>query len=264
MDIYLLKAFLKFHSRRAKFSRKQLEELFETISDRKFCVLPLNHFRKIKDSTRVLIGLRFDVDFDPYKALKLSQVASLYGICGTFFFLATAWYAGRIKRNGLHRNNLDWLYKEVYELGNEIAIHNDLLTVQIKYKLDPFEFNRKELDYYHSLGIPIHGTSAHGSSIAKVTCSNYEIFSDFATVKMVNYKGNIYTIGRNILRDYGFEYEAYHLDDDTYYSDANGCWNLPGGFDELISRLKTAQRGQRIQILIHPEYYPDVNNLQIC
>lgn len=260
MNLYLLKAFLKFHRRRAKFTRKQLEELFATISDNKFCTLPLNNFRKIKDSTRVLIGLRFDVDIDCFKSLKLAQIASLYGIYGTFCFLSTAWYAGKIKKDRLHRNNLDWLYRAVYELGNEIGIHNDLLTVQIKHKLNPLEYNYQELEYFAGLNIPIYGTASHGSKLAKeLGISNFDIFYDFAKTKLTYpYNGIEYPIGRNTLKEFGYQYESYHLDHTMYISDANGKFRIDGkivSFDQVICKLKTAEKGTRIQLLIHPEHY---------
>ena len=246
---------LEIWKHKTKFSIDQLRELFTLLSGEKYIVLPLNEFRQLHDNNRVVIGLRSDIDIDPFKALALAKLESEYNIRSTFCILSTARYAGRITRKGLKRNNLDSVYRQIYELGHEIAIHNDLLTVMIKYGLDPAVFNQKELNYFRRLKIPIYGTSAHGSEIAKVTRQNYEIFSDFATEKMVNFKGNLYKIGRYSLQEFGYQYESYHLDYDQYYSDASGVWNLPGGFSELICRLKTAEKGQRIQILIHPEWW---------
>jgi hypothetical protein len=253
----LLKLWLLFHRRKARFTRKQLEELFETISDSKFCILPLNNFRKIKD-TRVLIGLRIDVDTDPFKALKLARMLWSYETQGTFFFLSTAWYAGRITKNGLKRNNLGWLYKAVHEFGHEIGIHNDLLTVVMKHRLDPMKFTYDELSYYAILGFPIYGTSSHGSEIAKRTVPNYEIFSEYTKNRFVKYKKRVYEIGTYYLSDYTFKYETYHLSHNCYISDANGKFRIDGkvvSFAQVICKLKTAQKGTRIQLLIHPEHW---------
>jgi hypothetical protein len=257
---FFLKLWLLFHRRKAKFSEKQYRELLTVLSESKFLILPLNNFRKWHDKGKVIIGLRHDVDTDPFKALRMAQIEQEYKIYSTFFFLSTAWYAGKIKKDGLKRNDLDWLYLAIWAIGHEIAVHNDLLTVISKYKLDPFEFNRQELNYFHSLGIPIYETSSHGSEIAKkLHISNFDIFSDFAKTKLtMPYKGTCYLIGHNSLKEYGYECESYHLDHNIYISDAGGCFKIDGkpvSFDEVICKLKTVERGNRIQLLIHPEHY---------
>jgi hypothetical protein len=247
-----------FYNRKARFIGKQFQTLLTVLSEPKFLPLPLNDFRKIKDSSRVVVGMRKDVDCNPWQALKMAEVENKQDIYSTYFILSTAYYAGKIKKGVFHRDNLDSVYKKIHSLGNEIAIHNDLLTVVIKYGMDPIKFTYDELSYYAILGFPIHGTSSHGSEIAKQTFPNFEMFSDFAKRQNYAYKGAIYPIGRYSLSEYTFKYEATHLNHTCYISDAGGTFKIdgkPAGFDQVICRLMTAQKGERIQLLLHPVWW---------
>jgi hypothetical protein len=67
----------------------------------------------------------------------------------------------------VHSIGIEYLVKEIYDTGAEIGIHNDLITIMIVYGLNPFLFNKEELEFYKSLKIKIYGTAAHGSQIAK-------------------------------------------------------------------------------------------------
>ncbi len=240
----------------AVFTWSQYTELLKKLKQDKFIVLPLNEMRKTYNESKVVVGLRHDIDFNPFKALEMSKMEQVMGIRSTYFILATSEYYGQITSKGVIRNNgMDQLYKELYNNGAEIGIHNDLLTVMILYKLDPFAFNQNELSFYSSLNIPIYGTSAHGSPIAKATVPNYMMFSDFAKKDSVEYNGVKYPLGQHSLKEYGFEYEAYFIDFSTYFSDSGGKWNDPEGFNGILKKLDDSNQGDRIQILAHPDWW---------
>jgi len=222
---------------RAVFTWNQYLDLLNKLKQDKFIVMPINEMRNTFDVSKVVVGLRHDIDFNPFKALEMSKIEKDNGIRSTYYILATADYYGYFNLSGVVRNrSMSRLYKELYNNGAEIGIHNDLLTVMISDKLDPFVFNQNELSYYDSLNIPIYGTAAHGSQIAKVSVPNYMIFSDFAKVDSVLYEGKKYPMGQHSLKEYGFEYEANFINFNIYFSDSRGKWNDPARI--AIQKLK--------------------------
>jgi hypothetical protein len=240
----------------AVFSWDQYNEFMKKLSQDKFIVMPLDEMRNTFNSSKVVVGLRHDVDFNPFKALEMAKIEKKYGIRATYFLLATADYYGHISNSEIIRSTgISYLFREIYNTGAEIGIHNDLLTVMITHNIDPLKFNQEELSFYDSLGIPVHGTAAHGSPIAKVIGSNYQMFSDFAKNDSVEYQGKKYPLGRHSLEDYGFKYEAYFINFTNYYSDSGGRWNDMEGFTGILKKLESSKPGDRIQILAHPDWW---------
>lgn len=246
----------KKYDQEAVFTWDQYKALLNKLKQDKFIVLPLNEMRSTYDKSKVVVGLRHDIDFNPFKALEMSKLENEYGIRSTYFILATADYYGQLTSSGVVRNQgMEQLYKELFNNGHEVGVHNDLLTVEILYKINPFTFNQNELSFYSSLDIPVHGTSAHGSPISKVTVPNYMIFSDFAKEDSVEFNGEKYPLGQHSLKEYGFEYEAYFIDFNLYFSDSHGTWNDPNGLEGILKRLDDSKPGDRIQILAHPDWW---------
>jgi hypothetical protein len=240
----------------AVFTWAQYKQLLGIISQEKFLVLPLNEMRNTYSNTQVVIGLRHDVDFNVFKALEMAGIEKEYGIRATYYLLATAEYYGRITNSGLVRSHgIATVIRKICQTGAEIGIHNDLLTVMIQFKLSPFLFNQEEQEFYKAIGIPIYGTAAHGSPIAKQTVSNYQIFSDFAQSETVRYQGHEYPLGSHNLKEYEFQYESYFIDFKTYYSESGGRWNDSNGFNGILEKLKSSKPGDRIQVLVHPDWW---------
>jgi hypothetical protein len=134
------------------------------------------------------------------------------------------------------------------------------LTVLILNNIDPFLFNREELKFYKSLKIPIYGTASHGSPLAKKTVPNYEVFSDFSKSDSVLYQDKKYPLGIHSLKQYGFRYEAYSINFGTYFSESGGKWNDPEGFAGILKKLESSNPGDRIQILVHPDWWGQSSN----
>lgn len=245
---------------RAQFYWDQYFELLTKLSEDKFIVLPLNEMRKTFNESKVVVGLRHDVDFNPFKALEMANIEKSLGFHATYFLLATSEYAGSFNNSGFTRaQGMEYLYKELHKTGAEIGIHNDLLAVMILYNIDPFWFNREELSFYRSLKIPIYGTASHGSEIAKETVTNYQIFSDFAKKDSVTYKDKKYPLGLHSLKEFRFLYEAYFIKFNIYLSDSGGKWNDPEGMAGIMKKLKSSVPGDRIQILVHPDWWGKTN-----
>jgi hypothetical protein len=240
----------------AVFKWKDYHILMDKLSEDKFTVLPLNEMRQHFDPSKVVIGLRHDMDFNVFRGLEMADIEKSYGIRSTYFVLPTAEYYGTITTTGVIRNiGMDSLYKRINKRGGEIGIHNDLLAVMIIYSLDPLIFNRKDLEYFRKIGIDIHGTASHGSYIARETVTNYQIFSDFAKKDSVEYVGKKYPLGIKSLADFGYEYEAYFINFNSYISDSGGKWNDPEGFQGILKKLDSAVPGDRIQVLVHPDWW---------
>lgn len=245
----------------AVFSWDQYSELMAILSQDKFTVLPLNEMRKTFSNSKVVVGLRHDVDSNPFKALEMAKIEKMLGIRATYFFLATGEYSGSFKNGQFIRSaGLEALYRELHYTGAEIGIHNDLLAVMIQYGMDPFLFNKRELAYYRSLKIPVYGTAGHGSPIAKITVPNYQIFSDFAKMDSLLYMGKKYPLGQKSLKEYRFRYEAYAIDYNLYFSDSGGKWNDPDGLPGILKKLGSSKPGDRIQILVHPDWWGKTSN----
>ena len=242
---------------RAVFTWDQYTQLMTVLSDKKFLVLPLNEMRSFFDSTIVIVGLRHDIDIHPFKALEMADIEKKFSFRATYFVLATAEYYGTVSGSTIIRNpGMDYVYKELFQKGAEIGIHNDMLTLMILYNINPLEFTRGEISHYASLGIPVYGTAAHGSQIARdLVVSNFEIFSDFAARDSVTYNGHKYPVGKFSLKDCGLVYEAYHISYYHYYSESGGKWNDNNGFNGILETLKASKPGDRIQILTHPVWW---------
>lgn len=241
---------------RAVFKWDQYKEFLSKLSQDRFTVLPLNEMRKTFDNTKIVVGLRHDVDFNPFKALEMAKMEEECGFRATYFLLATAEYSGSFKKDRYVRSQgMGTLYKELHNTGAEIGIHNDLLSVMILYNMNPLKFNRDELSYFKSLKIAIYGTASHGSEIAKATVPNYQIFSDFAKKDSVRFKDKMYPLGKNSLKDYKFLYEAYFINFNLYFSDSGGKWNDKEGFAGILKKLDSCKPGDRVQILVHPDWW---------
>jgi len=91
--------------------------------------------------------------------------------------------------------------------------------------------------------------------LAKRTVPNYNIFSDFAKSSFLEYGGKNYPIGDKSLNHFGFQYEAYFISFNKYYSDSGGKWNNPEGMEGIIKQLEASKNGDRIQILVHPDWW---------
>ncbi len=245
----------------AVFTWARYADLLNMLSEEKFIVLPLNEMRKTFDDTKVVVGLRHDVDLNPFKALEMAQIEKAYGIRSTYYFLATAEYYGEFKNSKMVRTTgIEYLFKEIQKTGAEIGIHNDLISIMIDHGINPYLFNKEELAFYKSLKIKIYGTSSHGSLIAKKTVPNYQIFSDFAKSDSIQYQYKKYPIGKYSLKNYGFKYEAYSINFDSYFSESGGKWNDPGGFAGILKKLESSKAGDRIQILVHPDWWGKTSN----
>lgn len=241
---------------RAVFSYTKYERLLSVFDNEKFIVLPMNEFKDSINDDKVLIGFRHDIDCHPFKALEMAKMENAHGFRASYYILASAPYYGEFINGQMVRNScMESIYKKIQSYNHEIGIHNDLISLMILYDIDPFRFNQEELLFYRNLNIVVNGTVAHGSYLTSQTVDNYQIFSDFAESSSFEFEGKTYEIGKYSLKEFGFDYEAYFVDFDHYYSDTLKTWTEESEFENFLNTLRNSKPGTKIQILTHPVWW---------
>lgn len=274
----------------AVLSYNQYRILLSALKEKQSIILPLYNFKDYFDNSKIIVGMRHDVDRHPFKALEMAEIENDYNINSSYYLLPTDRYYGYLDDDNkfIHIKCMNNIYKKIYHLGNEIGMHNDLLTVMILWGLDPKEFNYKELLYLDSIGIKLYGTTSHGSEIARDTkTGNYEIFKEFNRKDSVCYEGKKYPLGIDSLKQFGFEYEGNFIEHNKFIHDVGGKWTyteylsdnkknmcdfwdlneLPDkntdsyirrndiSFEEVINIINELEPGDRIILLTHPVWW---------
>ena len=241
----------------AVFTYAQYRELLAELSKSKYKVLPINEFRNYKDGSKVLVGFRHDIDWHPFKAVEMARLENEYGLRSTWYVLPTAPYFGRFELNEIRRfKSMGPVYQELARRG-EVGIHLDLLTVMVFWQLNPMVEHNKDMSLFRDLNINIYGAASHGSKIAQIThVNNYEMIKEYTHRQFFRYRDKTYPLGQFTLHQAGFEYEAYHINYEWYFSDVGGKWNTPGGdFEGMMEQLRKAPPGMRIELLVHPVWW---------
>ena len=247
------------------FTWEKYAAFLKKVSDTsKYIVLPLNEFRQTLDSKKIVIGLRHDIDVDLNVAFQFSDIEYKLGFRSTYFVLHTApYYLANPGNMAVHSESIIPILKIMQNVRHfEIGWHNDLVTLQLIYNINPVTFLHNELNWLRSNGINVVGTASHGSNYCKIYhYLNYYFFEECTLPIVPNFPNNI-TVpigGKNVaitkgkLSDFGLQYEAYFLNDNGRFSDATVAsgvrWNI-GMLD--LSQLKP---GDRIIILLHPIHW---------
>lgn len=245
-------------------NKKYLDFLLAISDTGKYVVVPLNEFTETINPGKIVIGLRHDVDLDLHKAYNLSVVENNVGVRSSFFILHTAdYYLDDPSKITVHNESIIPVLQEMQNnFHHEIGWHNDLVTLQLVYGVDPILFLDQELDWLRSNGLNITGTASHGSSWCyNYKYLNYYFFEDFknpVTGQFVNNDSAFVmdkwiSIKHGRLNDFGLDYEAYFLDNNKYYSDALIIDGKRWSIDMLD--LNSLQPGDRAILLSHPVYY---------
>ena len=263
----ILKAETNSESPDTSFTYEKYSNFLLKISDKsKYLVLPINEFRKAINPEKIVIGLRHDVDIDLGKALQFSELEKALRFRSTYYILHTAeYYLADPNNKAIHNERIIPVLKYMQNESHfEIGWHNDLVTLQIVYNIDPVTFLKQELKWLRDNGIKITGTASHGSNYCGVfNYVNFYFFKECANPswgrgKYVNYitvpvGPNTVTIKKGSLADFNLEYEAYFLNNNKYFSDAsfiNGKrWNI-----DMLD-LNTLKPGDRVILLTHPVHW---------
>jgi hypothetical protein len=247
------------------FTWEKYAAFLNKISDTtRYIVLPLNEFRQTFSSKKIVIGLRHDIDNDINVALQFSQIESKLGFRSTYFILHTApYYLANSNNMAVHADNIIPILKSMQNDEHfEIGWHNDLVTLQLIYNLNPVTFLHNELNWLRSNGLNIVGTAAHGSNYCKIYhYMNLYFFEECTFPAVPGRENNIsipkdgksITIMKGKLSDFDLQYEAYFLNNNKAFSDAvitNGIrWNIG------MLNPDQLQTGDRVIILLHPIHW---------
>lgn len=209
----------------------------------------------------VAVSLRHDVDHDLRGALEMARMEHEYGLRGTYFILHSARYYGVTKKNYTRHN--EWIIPVLRRIqddyGHEIGWHNDLVTLECIYRVDPRKYLHEELQWLRDNGIEITGAAAHGSRYCRRFGYDnsyffHDLSGDSSTERFVNVNGEEVPITKACLEDFDLEYEAYHLQDISFYrGDCDVGLNRRWSPEDLT--LMDFAPGARIIVLIHPIHW---------
>ena len=233
------------------FTYKRYNRLLERLAEGRFTVAPLRDLSAAEATEVPVVGLRHDVDERLESALELGHLEHARGFSATYYVLHTAGYW---RSPGLVRT----LRRLQDDLGHEIGWHNDLVTLQCIHGVDPGDFLARELERLRTAGIAITGVSSHGSPYCyRFGYHNNYFFADFdeeipgfPNTRAVEGPRGRCEIAQARLADFGLDYEAYHLGNDLYYSDASFAGGRRWHPDDLD--LDEIRPGLKAIILTHP------------
>jgi hypothetical protein len=245
------------------FLHDRYERLLQALADRsRFQVLPLRELDAAA-SDRVAIGLRHDVDDRLPSALDLARMEHRYGLPATYFVLHTAPYYAKVERgHAPHDESILPTLRELQDLGHEVGWHNDLVTLQCIYDIDPAAYLAGELAWLRSEGIDVVGCAGHGSYWCHALgFLNEYFFSDcedakpgFPNNRVVPVDGRQVELTKGRLAEFGLAYDTALLESSHYFSD--GLYDSDGRrwhTDELdLDRLEP---GDKVIVATHPNHW---------
>lgn len=234
------------------FTHPRYDRFLRRLASADVSVVPLRDFAATPAAERAVVSLRHDVDVSLRSALELAGLEHAHGLRATYFVLHTApyWSSPRL---------VDDLRRLQDEYGHEVGWHNDLVTIECVDGVDARAYLAEELERLRSAGISVVGSSSHGSaSCYRFGYHNNYFFSDFGgeavpgfpnTETVTTPRGTV-RIPKARLAEFGFEYEAYHLGEDLYFSDTARASGFRWHPDELDPAVLAA--GRKAIVLTHP------------
>ncbi len=229
-------------------------------------------FSKTYDSTKIIVSLRHDVDVAIISAQKMAEIEAQNGVHSTYYILHTASYYHPQNDFEDHNNTVLEQIKKIHGLGHEIGIHNDLITLQVVYNIDPIDFLHKELQWLRDNGIPIYGSASHGSSYCKHygylnyyfwrECSKKNYNPHFPNVDtVIKDDGTVVVLDKADFSDFGLSYESYCTNYNLYYADCHRD-KYGNKFNPTKIDISKWKPGDRIIILTHPIHWRNYNTNQ--
>lgn len=135
------------------------------------CIDSIRDTRKIRKHYAIL---RHDVDCSLCNALAMAKIKSNLGIKSSYFLLhpdgvlCKKNYFGQVENGKLEI--FPWLIDAalyLQDLGHEVGLHNDLVSLWIGTGMHPRNALGEMLNLLRAKGINIVGTVAHGSDLCK-------------------------------------------------------------------------------------------------
>jgi hypothetical protein len=213
-------------------------------------------------STRLVV-LRHDTDTDIDNAVRFAEWEAARGYRASYYVLHTDWYY----REGFSGPPTRYVLRaldRIRELGHEIGLHNNAITVALRTGRDPAEVLWSELQWLRGHGFDVVGTAAHGDALCR-TCgyNNGEVFLEAprpehgAAIRTIACRdGASGRLLRTELRPtamaaLGLTYEANYIRNRYYITDSHGRWNRP--LEAAASEFE--RRDAPLAFLIHPAWW---------
>jgi hypothetical protein len=223
-------------------------------ADPRLQVLTLRELAAPGSGEGVRLSIRHDVDLRLPSALHLAELEHDRGLRATYFILHTARYYGTLEPGSAeHDERILPALSRLQELGHEVGWHNDLVTLQVVYDIDPVEYLARELRWLRENGIDVVGTSAHGSVYChRLGYLNNEFFLDWPGGRShLPVEGEERELRRGRLADFGLAYDASQLGEEVYRSDASFDQRGRRWHPDLLD-LGGLRPGERVIVLVHP------------
>jgi hypothetical protein len=215
-----------------RFTYREYERFLDRLAGRE--LVPLHEFARGGGD----LALRHDVDSRLDSALELARLEHERGLRATYFVLHTAPY--------WDDDDLVPRVRRLQELGHEVGLHNDLVTVERVHGGDPRAALEEALARLREAGIDVVGTAAHGSPWChRLGFHNNYVFAGWDEPQPGFPSRDVSE--KLDPSEFGLEYEAYHVPRDVYFSDSSfvdGRRAHPADFG--------LEPGHRAIVLVHP------------
>jgi hypothetical protein len=235
---------------------KFLKNLLQT---GRFMFVPVNELATTNSTDKVLISLRHDIDYDIASSVRFARREHKLGIRGTYYFLHTAdYYSETIPGYSERKPSvLDYMKKIQNCYNHEIGWHNDLVTLQVVYRIDAEQYLFNELEWLKANNIKIDGTCNHGSPFCyKYFYLNCYFWKSFGSVFPFKNFESVFIGNQNIkinkydLSHFGLKYDADLLRIHRMLADVHlineNRWHM-----KLID-WNSFKPGDKIIIIFHP------------
>ena len=115
---------------------------------------------------RAVVGLRHDMDTEPYSSVEVARALNAAGLTGSFYVLHTANYYGTWTDGVFRRTDeIAPMLRQIQDdFDCEVGLHNDALWVYQQNGVDGAQAVTAELAWLRSEGLAISGTAAHNSA----------------------------------------------------------------------------------------------------
>lgn len=230
----------------AELDNKQyLTDLFSWVKGRD--VLYKDYARMTPEEQKGKVLIRHDVDDLFMRSFDMAVLQHSMGVKATYFILNTAPYW---KPHILP--HLMLVLREMQLMGHEISWHCDAISQWVMSDGNKAmnDIINEPLATLRSRGLKIVGSASHGNKLCyKYGYINYEVFEGCERPEGSTFLKGTLDYPKVDMKDFGLEYEAYHLPRDQYFSESGGEWaKLPvkEGFDD---------KSLTSMILIHPQHW---------
>ena len=132
------------------------------------------------------VALRHDVDWSIENAYAMAIVEHQLGIRSSYYLLhpdgrvTSRNYFGQVSdgRLAIDPQLFDWAAR-LMDLGHEVGLHNDLISLALATRRQPGEFLEQIVEAFAERGMPLAGSVAHGSRQCRdLGYLNYQIFAE--------------------------------------------------------------------------------------